>query len=106
MQPDFTLSVLVPVYNERLTIRELIDRVRAVPIRKEIIVVDDASTDGTTDLVRELAAADDGDPMNRLRVLFHPQNAGKGAAIRTAITAVTGDIALIQDADLEYDPNE
>src|SRR5215813_3031517 len=106
MRSDFTLSVIVPVYNERLTIRRLVERVCAVPIRKEIIVVDDASTDGTTDLIREIASAGDTDPMNRVRALFHPQNAGKGAAIRTAIPAVTGDIALIQDADLEYDPDE
>jgi glycosyltransferase involved in cell wall biosynthesis len=106
MRTDFTLSVLVPVYNERLTIRTLIDRVRAVPIRKEIIIVDDASRDGTAEVVRAIAAAGDADPMNRIRALFHEQNAGKGAAIRTAIAAVTGDIALIQDADLEYDPNE
>jgi len=106
MRSDFTLSVIVPVYNERLTIRRLIERVRAVPIRKEIIIVDDASNDGTTDVIRDIAAAGDADPMNRIRALFHPQNAGKGAAIRTAIPAVSGDIALIQDADLEYDPNE
>jgi glycosyltransferase involved in cell wall biosynthesis/precorrin-6B methylase 2 len=106
MRTDFTLSVLVPVYNERLTIRALVDRVRAVPIRKEIIIVDDASRDGTTEVVRAIAAAGDADPMNRVRALFHAQNGGKGAAIRTAIEAVTGDIALIQDADLEYDPNE
>ena len=106
MRPDFTLSVIIPVFNERLTIRTLIDRVRAVPIRKEIIVVDDASSDGTTDIVRAIAAECDGDPMNRIRALYHAENAGKGAAIRTAIGAVGGDIALIQDADLEYDPAE
>jgi glycosyltransferase involved in cell wall biosynthesis len=106
MRPDFTLSVIVPVFNERLTIRALIDRVRAVPIRKEIIVVDDASSDGTTDIVRAIAAEGDGDPMNRIHAFYHAENAGKGAAIRTAIPAVSGDIALIQDADLEYDPAE
>lgn len=106
MRSDFTLSVIVPVFNERLTIRKLVDRVRAVPIRKEIIIVDDASTDGTTDVVRAIAAEGDRDPSNRIRALYHADNAGKGAAIRTAIEAVTGDIALIQDADLEYDPNE
>jgi glycosyltransferase involved in cell wall biosynthesis len=106
MRSDFTLSVIVPVFNERLTIRQLIDRVRAVPIRKQIIIVDDASTDGTTEVVRAIAAGADSDPMNRIVALYHPQNAGKGAAIRTGIPAVTGDIALIQDADLEYDPNE
>lgn len=106
MSGDFTLSVIVPVFNERLTIRKLLDRVRAVPIRKEIIIVDDASTDGTTDILREIAAATAADPMNRVQVVFQAQNAGKGAAIRTAIPHVTGDIALIQDADLEYNPEE
>jgi len=106
MRSDFLLSVLVPVFNERLTLRKLVDRVRAVPIRKEIIIVDDCSTDGTTDIVRALAAEGDADPDNRIRGVFHPKNAGKGAAIRTAIAAVTGDIALVQDADLEYDPEE
>ncbi len=106
MRSDFLLSVLVPVFNERLTLRKLVSRVRAVPIRKEIIIVDDASTDGTGEIVRALAAEGDADPNNRIRVIFHPKNAGKGAAIRTAIAAVTGDIALVQDADLEYDPDE
>ena len=106
MRSDFTLSVLVPVFNERLTVRKLIERVRAVPIRKEIIIVDDASTDGTTDIVRAIAAEAPADPTNQIRALFHAENAGKGAAIRTAIAAVTGDIALVQDADLEYDPSE
>ncbi len=106
MRSDFTLSVIVPVFNERLTIRKLIDRVRAVPIAKEIIIVDDASSDGTADVVRAIADQGSADPMNRVRALFHAQNAGKGAAIRTAIPVITGDIALIQDADLEYDPNE
>ena len=108
MRPDVTLSVMIPVFNERLTLRKLIARVREVPIRKEIIIVDDASTDGTTDVVRAIAAEADAspDPMNRIRVFFHPENAGKGASIRTAIAAVTGDLALVQDADLEYDPSE
>ena len=106
MRTDFTLSVIVPVFNERLTIRTLIDRVCAVPIRKEILIVDDASSDGTADVVRAIAAAGDADPMNRIRALFHARNAGKGAAIRTAIAAATGDVMVVQDADLEYDPAE
>ena len=99
------LSVIVPVFNERGTIRKLLERVRAVPIKKEIIVVDDGSTDGTAGILRELAATG-GDPMNRLQVIFHERNAGKGAAVRTGISHVTGDITLVQDADLEYNPDE
>jgi glycosyltransferase involved in cell wall biosynthesis len=107
MRRDLTLSVIVPVFNERLTLRTLVDRVRAVPIRKEIILVDDASTDGTTEVVRALAAEDAAaDPDNRLVACFHAVNAGKGAALRTGIAQVSGDLALIQDADLEYDPAE
>jgi glycosyltransferase involved in cell wall biosynthesis len=102
---DITLSVIIPVFNERLTVRQLVGRVRAVPIRKQIILVDDCSTDGTADVVRALAA-EPPDAHNRVEAIFHPRNAGKGAAIRTAIPAVAGELALIQDADLEYDPAE
>ena len=89
------LSVIVPVYNERETIAEALRRIKAAPGDKEIIVVDDASTDGT----RELLMAD-----AEIRLLSHPKNQGKGAAIRTALAAVSGDVVIIQDADLEYDP--
>ncbi len=107
MREDFRLSVIIPVYNERVTIRRILQRVRAVPIRKEIVIVDDGSTDGTAEVIRELVRNGTGpDPMNELRAVFHRKNAGKGAAIRTGIREVTGDIALIQDADLEYDPEE
>jgi len=92
------LSVVVPVYNEKDTIREIIRRIRAVAIPKEIIVVDDASTDGTRELLAEMAGQPD------VRVVYHQQNRGKGAALRTGFTEATGDIVIIQDADLEYDP--
>jgi dolichol-phosphate mannosyltransferase len=91
------ISVIVPVYNETDTMRELLVRLREAPFPKEIIVVDDCSTDGTEGL---LAAEPD------IVLVRHDRNRGKGAAIRTGIAHVTGDIVIIQDADLEYDPNE
>jgi dolichol-phosphate mannosyltransferase len=91
------LSVIVPVHNERDTILEALRRVKAVPGEKEILVVDDASTDGT----HELLEAEPG-----IHLLRHERNWGKGAAIRTALAAVTGDVVIIQDADLEYDPQD
>jgi len=106
VQPTLTLSVIVPVFNERVTVRRLLDKVRAVPLRKEIVVVDDGSTDGTRDLLRQIEAEWGDDPQNRLLVILHEQNAGKGAAVRTGIAHVSGEITLVQDADLEYDPAE
>jgi glycosyltransferase involved in cell wall biosynthesis len=106
MKPGFRLSVLVPVYNEAGTIRALLGRVAAVPMTKEIIVVDDYSTDGTRLALEEFRAGLTDDPDNRFVFVLHDHNMGKGAAIRTAVGHVTGDIALIQDADLEYDPAE
>ena len=96
------LSVVIPVYNEAATIRALIDRVRAVatPIEKEIVIVDDCSTDGTAAVLAPLTI----EP--HINVLFHHVNQGKGAALRTGFAAATGDVVIIQDADLEYDPNE
>ncbi|RPJ43786.1 MAG: glycosyltransferase family 2 protein [Candidatus Latescibacterota bacterium] len=94
------LSVIVPVYNEFRTVREIVERIRAVDVDKEIILVDDFSNDGTRDILKEL------EKLDRVRVLYHPRNRGKGAAIRTAIPEVRGEIAVIQDADLEYNPAE
>ena len=95
------LSVLVPVYNERDTIASIVDLVRAVPVAKEIICVDDCSTDGTREVLERMLAAGLVD-----RVVRQPVNRGKGAAIRTALAASTGNVVIVQDADLEYDPND
>ena len=94
-----TLSVVIPAYNEKTTIHEILRRVRAVPIQKQIIVVDDCSTDGTREILRELKQRD-GD----LEIVFHELNQGKGAALRTGFRHATGQIVIVQDADLEYDP--
>jgi glycosyltransferase involved in cell wall biosynthesis len=95
------LSVVVPCYNERATVAELLRRVRAVPIEKEIIVIDDCSTDGSRDVVASLA-----EQWPEIRHILQPVNQGKGAAIRRGIAEACGDIVVIQDADLEYDPDE
>ena len=94
------LSVIMPVYNEARTIDEIIRRVMAVNIPKELIIVDDGSTDGTREKLRALP------PAEGLRVIFHERNQGKGAAVRTGLAAAKGDVMVIQDADLEYDPVE
>ncbi len=96
--PELRLSVVMPVYNEVASVEEILRRVRAVPIAKEIIVVDDGSTDGTRDCLARFQKQPD------LHIVYHPRNRGKGAALRTGFERATGDIVLIQDADLEYDP--
>ena len=96
------LSVVIPVYNERRTLLELLELVRSVDLRKEIILVDDGSRDGTTELLRDEVEGRFPD----VHVFYHEKNRGKGAAARTAISKATGDYVVIQDADLEYDPQE
>ena len=97
------LSVVVPVYNERATIERIVAAIRAVPLPgldREIVIVDDCSTDGTRDILAGLA------PQPGIRVIHHETNQGKGAALRTGFAQATGDIVVVQDADLEYDPVE
>jgi glycosyltransferase involved in cell wall biosynthesis len=96
---DLVVSVVIPVYNERDTLREILRRVRAVPVPTQIILVDDGSTDGTRALLEGLAAE-----QPDLTVAFHDRNRGKGAALRTGFGRARGQIVLVQDADLEYDP--
>lgn len=94
------ISVVIPVFNEKKTIEEIIERVKAVPIDKEIIVVDDFSTDGTREILSQIEKS------NNVKVFYHDRNQGKGAALRTGFEKVSGGIVIIQDADLEYDPQE
>jgi len=93
------LTVVIPVYNEKNTIGMIVERVEAVPIEKEIILVDDYSTDGTRDILQQLQS-------EGIRVLYHERNMGKGAALRTGFHHASGDFVIVQDADLEYDPQE
>jgi glycosyltransferase involved in cell wall biosynthesis len=94
------LSVIIPVFNEAETIKEIVERVRKVPLEKEILLVDDASTDGSGAILENLSSDPD------ILVLSHSFNRGKGVAIATALKLVTGDVIVIQDADLEYDPQD
>jgi glycosyltransferase involved in cell wall biosynthesis len=101
LDPDaITLSVIIPVYNEERTISAILEQVRAVPIAKEIVIVDDMSTDGTRDILACEVLNDD------TRVFLHGKNLGKGGAVRTGLEHASGDIMIIQDGDLEYDPRD
>ena len=96
---NFLLSVVIPVYNEQETIEKVINRVIYAPYRKEIIVVDDGSTDGTGNILNGLNNS-------ALKICYHDKNYGKGRALQTGFSAATGDVVIVQDADMEYDPNE
>ena len=95
----FKLSVIMPVFNERSTVLRVLDRVLQVPIPKEVIIVDNCSTDGTREILQGIQA-------DEVKVIFHPENLGRGTSVRTALQHCTGDYALTQGADLEYDPEE
>ena len=100
MIPDnLTLSVIMPVYNERNTVLHVLDSVLRVPIHKQVIIVDNCSTDGTREILSGIQA-------DEVKVVLHPRNMGRGASVRTALAHCTGDYALTQGADLEYDPQE
>jgi glycosyltransferase involved in cell wall biosynthesis len=98
------VSIVIPVYNEEQTIKSILERVNSVklPIPKEIIVVDDYSTDSTRDILKDINSSGE----NNLKIICHNKNLGKGAALRTGFAAANGDIMIVQDADLEYNPNE
>ncbi len=97
------LSIVVPVYNEKHTIEQILQRIGKTPYEKEIIIVDDCSKDGTREILRQIEVSGS---FPSARFLYHAVNQGKGAALRTGIVATTGDIVIVQDADLEYDPSQ
>ncbi len=93
------ISVIIPVYNEEKTLLEILKKVQKVPLNKEVIIIDDGSTDKTREILMKIKE-------KNVKILFHPKNVGKGGAIRTGIKEAKGDIIIIQDADLEYEPND
>ncbi len=97
--PEVKLSVVMPIYNERSTLRAVVERVLSVPLKIELLCVDDGSSDGSAEVLRELEGE-----YPQIRVLLQPRNMGKGAALRRGISEATGDFVVIQDADMEYDP--
>jgi glycosyltransferase involved in cell wall biosynthesis len=100
LPPGFRLSIVIPVYNEEATVEQVLARLAALPITKEIIVVDDCSTDNTREILKRYEHAAE------MHVVFKPLNEGKGAALRTGFRRATGDVVVVQDADLEYDPRD
>jgi glycosyltransferase involved in cell wall biosynthesis len=101
LSPDMKLSVVIPVYNERATLREVVDRVMATQLEIELLCIDDGSTDGSREILTQLK-----EEWPQMQVLLQPRNLGKGAALRRGIREATGDYVVIQDADLEYDPKD
>jgi glycosyltransferase involved in cell wall biosynthesis len=96
------LSIVIPVFNERSTLPAVLEQVGRVPFEKEVLIVDDGSTDGTREYLEKMGQT----PGEEIRVLFHDRNRGKGAALRTGFREVRGDVVIIQDADLEYNPDD
>lgn len=100
---DLKLSVIMPVYNEKNTVLRVLDRVLGVPVRKQVIIVDNCSTDGTREILSSIRVDHDAQDV---RVVFHPRNLGRGTSVRTALAHCTGDLTITQGADLEYEPEE